>query len=113
MDDTVCIYDRPPDVEAVFRFIGARTRPYADGYRPAHRVTDDYLTTGVHHYNGTRLVPPDGTAAGTITFLTPEAYPHCLWAGKTITVQEGDRIVGYATITKVLNPLLLREDDDT
>lgn len=112
MDDTVCIYDRPPDVETIFRFIGARTRPYADGYRPAHRVTDDYLTTGVHHYNGTKLVLPDGTAEGTITFLTPEAYPHCLWTGKTITVQEGDRIVGYATITKVLNPLLQGDDDN-
>ena len=75
-------------------------------------VTDNYLTTGVHHYNYTKFVPSDGTATGTITFLTPEAYPHCLWEGKTIAIQEGDHIVGYATITKVLNPLLLCNNID-
>ena len=96
MSDDVCIFNRLPDVEAIFRFSGTRSRPYADGYRPAHRVTDNYLTTGVHHYNYTKFVPSDGTATGTITFLT----------------QEGDHIVGYATITKVLNPLLLCNNID-
>ena len=112
MSDDVCIFNRLPDVEAIFRFSGTRSRPYADGYRPAHRVTDNYLTTGVHHYNYTKFVPSDGTATGTITFLTPEAYPHCLWEGKTIAIHEGDHIVGYATITKVLNPLLLCNNID-
>lgn len=46
MSDDVCIFNRLPDVEATFRFSGTRSRPYADGYRPAHRVTDNYLTTG-------------------------------------------------------------------
>ena len=46
MSDDVCIFNRLPDVEAIFRFSGTRSRPYADGYRPAHRVTDNYLTTG-------------------------------------------------------------------
>ena len=98
--------NRTPDVEVVFEFNGARTTPAADGYRPAHLITDSYLTTGIHHYYHMDAVPPNGSAKGTITFLTPEAYPHCLWLGKKINIQEGSRVVGYATITRIFNPLL-------
>ena len=54
-------------------------------------------------------VPADGTARGTITFITPEAYPASLWVGKILDIQEGGRIVGTAVVEKVLNPVLLRE----
>ena len=50
----------------------------------------------------------DGEARGTITFITPEAYPHTLWVGKTMDICEGERIVGTATVEKVLNPVLQR-----
>ena len=95
-----------PDVEVIFEFNGTRSSYVADGYRPAHRIREDYLTTGVHHYYGVDIVSPDGSARGTITFLTPEAYPHCLWVGKKIQIQEGERIVGFATITEIYNKLL-------
>ncbi len=98
--------DRTPDVEAIFEFNGTRTNPAADGYRPAHLITDNYLTTGTHHYYDVNAVPPNGTAKGTITFLSPEAYPNCLWIGKRISIQEGARVVGYATITEIFNPTL-------
>lgn len=98
-----------PDVEAIFEFNGTRKTPANDGYRPAHLVVDNYLTTGVHHYYEVDSVPPNGTAKGTITFLSPEAYPHCLWIGKKINIQEGARIVGYATITNIYNPILQSE----
>ncbi|MGM9681157.1 MAG: hypothetical protein ACI3XR_06590 [Eubacteriales bacterium] len=96
-----------PDVEVIFEFNGTRKNPVADGYRAAHLVTDTYLTTGVHHYYGVNSVSPNGTAKGTITFLTPECYPHCLWVGKRVNIQEGEHIVGYATITDIFNPVLL------
>ncbi len=99
-----------PDVEVLFEFNGTRRTPAADGYRPDHLVMDGYLTTGVHHYYEVRTVSPNGTAKGTITFITPEAYPNCLWVGKRINIQEGARIVGYATILKVFNPVLLCEE---
>lgn len=102
--------DCSSDVEVIFEFNGTRQNPAIDGYRPAHLVTDDYLTTGIHHYYGVESVPPNGTAKGTITFLTPEAYPHCLRLGKRISIQEGERIVGYATLTKIYNPLLIAEN---
>lgn len=38
------------DVEVIFQFNGTRIKPAADGYRPAHLIKDNYLTTGVHHY---------------------------------------------------------------
>ena len=98
--------DRLPDVEVLFEFNGTRKKSALDGYRPAHLITDDYLTTGIHHYYGVESVLPNGTAHGTITFLSPEAYPHCLWIGKRINIQEGARIVGYATITSIFNQLL-------
>lgn len=97
---------REPDVEVIFEFNGARKHAAADGYRPAHLVSDDYLTTGIHHYYDVSQVSPDETARGTITFITPEAYPHCLWIGKRLTMQEGSRVVGHVTITKIFNSLL-------
>ncbi len=100
------ILDRFPDVEVIFEFNNTRKHPTIDGYRPAHSITDNYMTTGVHHYFGVNAVPPNGIAKGTITFLTPEAYPHCLWIGKKISIQEGEHIVGCATIINIYNPIL-------
>ena len=102
-----------PDVEVIFEFNNTRKSPANDGYRPAHLVVDDYLTTGIHHYYGVESVPPNGTAKGTITFISPEFYPHCLWIGKKIAIQEGLRIVGYATITNIYNPVLKIAQDST
>ena len=104
------VMERSPDVEAIFEFNATRKKPANDGYRPAHLVTDAYLTTGIHHYYGVESVAPNGTAKGTITFLSPESYPHCLWIGKKIRMQEGGRIVGYATVTRIYNPLLRLEN---
>ena len=103
------LFDRGHDVEVTFCFNGTRRGPVRDGYHPAHRIREDYLTTGVHHYFDTDEVPADGTARGTITFITPEAYPASLWVGKILVIQEGGRIVGTAVVEKVLNPVLLRE----
>lgn len=104
------ILEKQPDIEVVFKFNGTRKSSVVDGYRPAHLVTENYLTTGVHHYYQKSIVPPDGTAKGTITFLTPEEYPHCLWVGKEINIQEGERIVGCAVITKIFNQILCSTD---
>lgn len=91
--------ERPPDVEAFFSFNDVRKSPARDGYRPAHRLTDTCLTTGVHYYYDVDSVPPNASARGTITFLSPEAYPHCLWVGKRIPMQEGAHVVGSRAST--------------
>lgn len=69
-------------------------------------ITEDYLTTGVHHYYEVDYIEPDSTAKGTITFITPEYYPNCLWVGKKLNIQEVKHIVGVATVLKIFNPLL-------
>lgn len=97
---------RAPDVEVLFEFNGVRQSPAKDGYRPAHLVMHEYLASGIHHYYDVDQISPDGSAKGTISFLTPEAYPESMWVGKKLPIQEGERVVGYATVLKVLNPIL-------
>ncbi len=99
------------DVEVLFEFNGTRKNPVTNGYRPAHLVTDDYLTTGIHNYYEVDSVPPNGMAKGTIKFISPELYPNCLWIGKKINIQEGERIVGCATIISIYNSILTKEED--
>ncbi|RNB85531.1 hypothetical protein [Brevibacillus panacihumi] len=105
-----------PDIEAKITLIksngseaGRHSVAYS-GYRPAHLITDDYLTTGEHDYYGDAVAEPGKTVMGTITFLSPEAYPRTLWIGKKIRIQEGSRIVGYAEVTQIFNELLRKQD---
>lgn len=101
-----------PDVEAIFEFNRSKTRTVRSGYRPAHMIDDKHLTSGEHHYYEVDSVAPGESAKGTISFISPESYPRSLWIGKRIAIQEGSRIVGYATITKIYNQILWRRQGD-
>jgi elongation factor Tu len=95
------------DVEAMFQFIGDRKKNIYEGYRPAHMIQEGYLTTGVHSYYN--IEDSAGEIKGTITFISPEDYPNCLWIGKKIEMYEGSKLVGYATILQILNPILQKK----
>lgn len=98
-----------PDVEAIFKFVGDRKENFYEGYRPAHLICEDYLTTGVHNYYNLG----ENTSKelkGTITFIAPETCPACLWIGKEIAMYEGKNKVGYAVITKIYNSTLCKSD---
>lgn len=99
-----------PDLEVLFEFNGVRHGDVYDGYRPSHLIRDNYLTSGTHHYYDVDRVASNGTAKGTITLITPEAYPSTCWVGKRISVHEGKRIVGVATILKIFNEVLIDQD---
>lgn len=99
-----------PDVEAVFEFVGFRKENIYEGYKPSHLICENYLTTGIHNYYNLHAVSR-GELKGTITFISPEAYPHSLWIGKKLTMYEGGKIVGYAIITNILNPVLCNTDE--
>jgi hypothetical protein len=71
-------------------------------------VLPDHHTSGVHHYLGSPTLSPGESVVATITFMTPEEYPHSLDAGDVIEISEGSRVVGRARILRVLNPLLQR-----
>ena len=105
--------NREPDIEALVTFLptseGGRQGPAFSGYRPNHLVLADYLTSGVHEYIDTDSVSPGESARTRITFITPEHYPHCVWPGRVIRVQEGGRLVGHAEVLQVFNPELLGE----
>lgn len=117
------VESRPPhgskqhhyDVEAEVRFLsteeGGRRKAALSGYRPAHLVLPDYLTTGIHHYVDRESVQPGETVRAFITFITPEAYPRSLWPGKVVRVQEASKLVAHARILQVLNPVLLNADE--
>lgn len=100
------IYERTPDVEVVFEFNGTRTRKIYDGFRPLHMLNNQ-LTSGLHHYFGTDEIEPDGSVSGTITFISPEDYPNCLSVGSVIAIYDLPNIIGHATVTKILNPILI------
>jgi translation elongation factor EF-Tu-like GTPase len=105
-------YGHGPDVEAEITLFapeaGGRSTPAFSGYRPGHKVRDDYITTGVHQYIDRGELAPGETALATITFITPEVYPHCLWVGREIDIQEGSRVLGRARITKIYNAILAK-----
>ena len=100
--------ERKPDIEVVFKFNGKKQHSMKSGYRPAHLINKNLLVTGIHYYYKKEIVSPNDTVQGTITFLTPEFYPHTLWMGKEIQIQEGEIVVGTATITNIFNPVLVK-----
>lgn len=100
------VLNKAPDIEVYFEFSNERKIYFKTGYCPVHRITQGYLTSGLQRYYGVPEVAPGGTAVGTISFITPEAYPHCLWVGKEIVFQEGERIKGKATVLRIFNDFL-------
>lgn len=96
-----------PDVEAIFYFEGFRKNNVFEGYRPSHLIFENYLTTGVHNYYNLQECSIE-ELKGTITFISPENYPASMWIGKKLEMYEGSNMVGYATVTEVINPLLAK-----
>ena len=94
-----------PDVKAMITL--TRKNPVMSGYRPAHDICG-YLTTGVQQYINKNELKCGETVEGTITFITPEYYPHSLAVGMRLTFQEGNRVTGYADILEIYNELLER-----
>ncbi len=98
------------DVVAQFEFVGFRKDNIYEGYRPSHLICNDCLTTGIHNYFNLQERFSE-KLEGTITFISPEDYLHCLWIGKKIAMYEGSSIVGYATIIDILNPIMNIDND--
>lgn len=88
----------------IFHFIDKSKSNIYEGYRPAHMVKKGYLTTGLHSYYNIE----DGVdeIKGRIAFISPQDYLDCLWVGKEIEMYEGSKMIGYATITRIFNPVL-------
>lgn len=85
---------------------GGRTRPVESGYRPQHRVHDNYASSGRHVYPQVEQLAPGATAKVQVWFVTPEVHPASLWIGRELDVMEGARVVGKLTVSKILNDVL-------
>ena len=103
----VCRMKLRPDVEVVFDFGEGGGKNTYEGYRPAHLICEKCLSTGIHSYYNLNDCS-DKELKGTITFISPEDYPSSLWIGKRIPMYEGKKLVGYATISNIFNPILCR-----
>lgn len=101
---------RTPDLRVDFEFVGARSRPSRSGYSPEHLLVKDRFAIGMHTYDGSDIAPTIGVITGTITFLVPYCYPHCLRRHQVISFYEGEHLIGYATIKQIINPLLETND---
>lgn len=105
------IREKKPDVEAIFENRSPHKDTYGSGGRPAFLVKEDYLTTGEVVFLNKEKVSYGEQVLCHISFLTPEVYPESLWIGKKIEAHCGARIVGYATITKIMNKTLERKGE--
>jgi translation elongation factor EF-Tu-like GTPase len=85
---------------------GSRKNPVESGYRPQHKVHDNYQTSGRHEYPDVEQLSPGASTKVHVWFITPEVYPGCLWIGREIEVLEGSRVVGKLLVTRIVDPQL-------
>ena len=100
--------DGSPDTGGIFHLLasGARRGPTFSGYRPVHKLHENYFTSGEHKYLDSDQVPLGGSARVAVGFITPEVYPRSLWKGREVTVHEDEYLTSTLKVTRVLNPNL-------
>lgn len=102
--------NRSHDIEGEFHLLtsqeSGRRNPVLSGYRPIHRLHENYLTSGYHEYSGVSQVAPGETAKVAVWFITPDVYPNSLWVGREIEVMEGSKVMGRLMVTKILNSVV-------
>jgi elongation factor Tu len=105
---------RPPDAKVMFRLTSptfdGKEKRVRSGYRPVYDIRADYWTSTHHEFLNADEVVTGAEAPAHVWFITPDVYPHTLWVGRVLTVAEGSRPVGTATVLEILNPLLQRND---
>lgn len=96
--------------DVLARVYNKRSTSFKSGYRPAHRVCEGVLTTGVHTYIGVDMLPHGAKTKAYISFIAPREYKHTLWFGKVVPFYEGNRLTGYAVIEEIYNDLLIGKE---
>lgn len=97
-----------PHIKAKITLYDTHKKVYT-GYRPAHLIKSDYLTTGIQQYLGKDWLYPNESTEGYITFCSPEAYPHCLSVGQCMSMQEGAKVVGVVEVLEIYDKILEKE----
>lgn len=100
---------RKSDIEVVITNNRPGKSNMRSGYRPAFKITDDYLASGIIKLVDCDKLVYGKEAIAEIWFLTPELYPNCLKIGDIVLFQEGNVVHGSATITKINNKILEKD----
>jgi len=104
------------DIEGIFtltdRLLNSDDRTVYSGYRPQHKIKDDYHTSGEHQYPFVTNVKTGESATVLVKFITPEYYPHCISENQIIKLFEGSREIGEISIMKICNPILKRRESN-
>jgi elongation factor Tu len=99
------------DIKGKLKYIGKRM-PIYSGIRPVALIKKDYLTTIHIDFDHIDVLSDREEIDVSASFISPEAYPHTLWLGKTIILQDGSKLWGYLTVTEILNHLLEINEDN-
>jgi len=104
---------READIEGSFELFAnsGRTGPVCSGYRPGHKIHENYISSGEHQYINSEWVPLGGTADAKLWLITPHVHPSSIWVGREIEVSEGSHVVGKFVVKSVLNETLLCTPD--
>jgi translation elongation factor EF-Tu-like GTPase len=94
------------DVEVEVTFLppehGGKNIPISAGYRPQFYY-GGHDWDAEHFYPGRSLVHPGETVEAQLTFLSPKAHVGKIWPGKAFLIREGNRIVGFGSITRIVD----------
>jgi translation elongation factor EF-Tu-like GTPase len=97
--------DWPNDVEAEVTFlateVGGRHGPAFSGYRPQF-FYDGQDWDAIQFYPDVNQANPGDTVKVHFAFLSPEEHIGKLVPGKMFLIREGHRVVGYGTVTRIL-----------
>lgn len=93
------------DVEAEVTYLptehGGRKGFVLSGYRPQfYFACQDY--DALHEYPDVPKVYPGETTRVFLTFLHPELLVGRLLPGKPFLIREGQRVLGYGTVTRIV-----------
>ena len=96
----------PRDFEAEVTFLateaGGRHEPAFSGYRPQF-FYDGHDWDAIQLYPDVEQVNPGDTVRVYFAFLSPAAHIGKLVPGKMFLLREGQKIVGYGNVTRILD----------
>lgn len=98
--------NRPRDIEAEITFLptehGGRRGPAFDDYRPQlYYAGHDWDAS--HEYPDVGQVNPGDTVRAYLCLLSPQAHAGKLKPGTAFLIREGQRVVGYGSVTRILD----------
>jgi len=96
----------PKDIEVEIEYLptehGGRKTPAKTGYRPQFYY-DGHDWDGVQTFKEKEWVSPGEKVTAYITFLSPAEHVGKLSPGKAFLVREGNKVVGFGSVVKVID----------